>query len=50
MPKLGEEDRQRRLYGLPFALIAGGCVGFYDGFSGLPPGRLRSGVCHLMWL
>lgn len=28
MPKLGEEDRQRRMYGLPFALIAGGCVGF----------------------
>ena len=26
MPKLGEEDRQRRMYGLPFALIAGGCV------------------------
>ena len=24
MPKLGEEDRQRRMYGLPFALIAGG--------------------------
>jgi uncharacterized membrane protein YfcA len=34
MPKLGEEDRQRRLYGLPFALMAGGCVGFYDGFFG----------------
>lgn len=34
MPKLGEEDRQRRMYGLPFALIAGGCVGFYDGFFG----------------
>lgn len=34
MPRLGEEDRQRRLYGLPFALIAGGCVGFYDGFFG----------------
>ena len=33
MPKLGEADRQRR-YGLPFALIAGGCVGFYDGFFG----------------
>lgn len=28
MPKLGEEDRARRLHGLPFALIAGGCVGF----------------------
>lgn len=27
MPKLGEEDCQRRMYGLPFALIAGGCVG-----------------------
>ncbi|MFK3661205.1 sulfite exporter TauE/SafE family protein [Scandinavium sp. NPDC088450] len=34
MPRLGEEDRQRRLHGLPFALIAGGCVGFYDGFFG----------------
>ena len=34
MPKVGEEDRQRRLHGLPFALIAGGCVGFYDGFFG----------------
>lgn len=34
MPKIGEEDRQRRLHGLPFALVAGGCVGFYDGFFG----------------
>ncbi len=34
MPALGAEDRQRRLYGLPFALVAGGCVGFYDGFFG----------------
>lgn len=34
MPKVGEEDRQRRLHGLPFALVAGGCVGFYDGFFG----------------
>ncbi|WP_437613771.1 sulfite exporter TauE/SafE family protein [Erwinia sp. V71] len=34
MPRLGEEDRMRRLNGLPFALIAGGCVGFYDGFFG----------------
>ncbi len=34
MPKLGEADRQRRLYGLPFALVAGGSVGFYDGFFG----------------
>lgn len=34
MPKPGEEDRARRLYGLPFALVAGGCVGFYDGFFG----------------
>ncbi|MCP6151403.1 TSUP family transporter, partial [Klebsiella pneumoniae] len=34
MPKLGEEDRARRLHGLPFALIASGCVGFYDGFFG----------------
>ncbi|ATZ12125.1 sulfite exporter TauE/SafE family protein [Erwinia amylovora] len=34
MPRIGEEDRQRRLHGLPFALVAGGCVGFYDGFFG----------------
>jgi uncharacterized membrane protein YfcA len=34
MPKIGEDDRQRRLHGLPFALVAGGCVGFYDGFFG----------------
>ncbi|WP_067705773.1 sulfite exporter TauE/SafE family protein [Erwinia sp. ErVv1] len=34
MPKVGEEDRHRRLHGLPFALVAGGCVGFYDGFFG----------------
>jgi uncharacterized membrane protein YfcA len=46
MPKLGEADRQRRLYGLPFALIAGGCVGFYDGFFGPAPVLLRW-LCHL---
>ncbi|AUX73256.1 sulfite exporter TauE/SafE family protein [Erwinia pyrifoliae] len=34
MPRIGEEDRQRRLHGLPFALVTGGCVGFYDGFFG----------------
>ncbi|MBZ2398485.1 sulfite exporter TauE/SafE family protein [Erwinia amylovora] len=34
MPRIGEEDRQRLLHGLPFALVAGGCVGFYDGFFG----------------
>lgn len=34
MPRLGEEDRTRRLHGLPFALVGGGCVGFYDGFFG----------------
>ncbi|MFD1804751.1 sulfite exporter TauE/SafE family protein [Mixta tenebrionis] len=34
MPRLGEEDRQRRLDGLAFALVAGGAVGFYDGFFG----------------
>jgi uncharacterized membrane protein YfcA len=44
MPKLGEEDRQRRLYGLPFALVAGGCVGFYDGFFGPAP------VLFMRWL
>jgi len=34
MPKIGDEDRQRRLHGLAVALVAGGCVGFYDGFFG----------------
>ncbi|MFC3396239.1 sulfite exporter TauE/SafE family protein [Brenneria rubrifaciens] len=33
-PKIGDTDRQRRLSGLPFAVVAGGCVGFYDGFFG----------------
>ncbi len=39
MPKLGEEDRQRRMYGLPFALIAGGCVGFTMDFLARLPDR-----------
>lgn len=34
MPRPGEVDRARRLHGLPFALVAGGCTGFYDGFFG----------------
>lgn len=34
MPRIGAEDRQRRLSSWPFALVAGGCVGFYDGFFG----------------
>jgi uncharacterized membrane protein YfcA len=46
MPKLGEADRQRRLYGLPFALVAGGCVGFYDGFFGPGAGFLCAGFRH----
>lgn len=33
MPRLGEVDRARRLQGLAFALVGGGAVGFYDGFS-----------------
>ncbi|RLM15496.1 hypothetical protein BIY27_05795 [Gibbsiella quercinecans] len=33
-PRLGESDRQRRLSAVPFGLVAGGCVGFYDGFFG----------------
>lgn len=33
-PRLGEHDHPRRLGGLPFSLIAGGGVGFYDGFFG----------------
>ncbi|CRL45749.1 hypothetical protein SGGMMB4_03774 [Sodalis glossinidius str. 'morsitans'] len=34
MPRLGAEDRQRRLSGWPFALVGGSCVGFYDDFFG----------------
>lgn len=34
MPKLGESDRASRLTGLSYALVGGGCVGFYDGFFG----------------
>ncbi|XBS68662.1 sulfite exporter TauE/SafE family protein [Acerihabitans sp. KWT182] len=34
MPRIGEEDSQRRLSPWPFALAAGGGVGFYDGFFG----------------
>ena len=34
MPKLGEVDQARRLHGLPYALVGGGAVGFYDGFFG----------------
>nr|WP_304184714.1 sulfite exporter TauE/SafE family protein [Hafnia alvei] len=33
-PRLGESDRLRRLSYIPFAIVAGGCVGFYDGFFG----------------
>lgn len=46
MPKLGEEDRQRRMYGLPFALIAGGCVGFMTDSLVRQPDRLRTGLCY----
>ena len=34
MPRLGEEDRQRRLGALPFGLVAGGCVGFFGPGAG----------------
>ena len=34
MPRLGEVDREHRLQGVAFALVGGGCVGFYDGFFG----------------
>ena len=34
MPKLGEVDKVARLEGIAYALIGGGCVGFYDGFFG----------------
>lgn len=34
MPRIGEQDRAQRLHGLAYALVGGGCVGFYDGFFG----------------
>ncbi|MCA1176014.1 MULTISPECIES: sulfite exporter TauE/SafE family protein [unclassified Pantoea] len=34
MPRLGESDREHRMQGLAYALVGGGCVGFYDGFFG----------------
>lgn len=34
MPRIGEQDRAQRLQGLAYALVGGGCVGFYDGFFG----------------
>ncbi len=34
MPKIGESDRTARLSGFAYALVGGGCVGFYDGFFG----------------
>ncbi|MDP5290956.1 TSUP family transporter [Oceanimonas sp. CHS3-5] len=33
-PRVGDEDRQRRLGIIPFALVVGTGVGFYDGFFG----------------
>lgn len=33
-PRVGDEDRQRRLGIIPFALLVGTGVGFYDGFFG----------------
>ena len=33
-PRIGDEDRQRRLGVIPFALLVGTGVGFYDGFFG----------------
>ncbi len=43
MPKAGEEDRQRRMYGLPFALVAG-LRRFYDGFFGPAAGSFYAGL------
>jgi len=33
-PKIGAVDGKRRLSPWPFAMIGGGCLGFYDGFFG----------------
>lgn len=42
MPNLGLLDNEARLKGPLFALIAGGCVGFYDGFLGPGSGSFYS--------
>lgn len=33
-PRLGEHDHPPKLAALPFGLVAGACIGFYDGFFG----------------
>ncbi|WP_459873273.1 TSUP family transporter [Endothiovibrio diazotrophicus] len=39
-PRVGDLDSQRRLGHVPFALLVGGGVGFYDGFFGPGTGSL----------
>ncbi len=52
-PRLGVVDQQRRLSALPFALIAGGGIGFYDGFFGPGAGSFYAlafvTLCGLIW-
>lgn len=33
-PEIGKQDKQKKLNKITFAFIAGGCIGFYDGFFG----------------
>lgn len=47
-PKLGEDDRQKRISYWGFALTAGISIGFYDGFFGPGTGSFFSLACILL--
>ncbi len=46
VPKLGEEDRQRRMYGLPFALLPVAASVFMTASLVRQRDRLRAGLCY----
>ena len=50
MPRTGEDDRQRRLDGIAFALVAGGAVGFTTVFRSGRRLFLCAGVRDAGWL
>lgn len=47
-PRLGEHERAARMSPLPFALLAGGALGFYDGFFGPGTGSFWTIACITM--
>lgn len=49
MPKVGDEDRHARMSLLPFSLLGGACVGFYDGFFGPAPVRFMRWPMSHCW-